>query len=116
AQLQASPSANVPLAEEAICGVSGLAATAVNEPVAASVGDEIVWLCRYDHAECMNERLKLAAHKLGAVGGTGVDGETAESPYTEGRKRIIFIRVAFSNLPTPDISSNQLITLHAALN
>ena len=94
---------------EALCAVSQEPAVVNNEPSVVDVGGEIVWLCSYAHRDQLNQTLMASAGELGG-------GDVAESPYTEGRKRLIMIRVAFSNLPTPDISSNQLVTVHAGVD
>ncbi|HKX60209.1 MAG TPA: Ig-like domain-containing protein, partial [Verrucomicrobiae bacterium] len=101
-------------ARDAVCGVSTQPVTVVNEPTPVEVAGEITWLCRDAHAEVLNSQLQLAASQPGTafLG----EGELAESPYTEGRKRIIMMRVAFSNLPTPDVSSNSLVTVHAGVD
>jgi len=99
---------------DAICGVSSQPVTVVNEPTPVEVGGEITWLCRDAHAQLLNSQLQLAASQPGTafLG----EGDLAESPYTEGRKRIIMMRVAFSNLPTPDVSSNTLVAVHAGVD
>ena len=100
---------------EALCGFAS--APLGNESLPVKVGSDIVWLCHDAHMAELREKLQDEAHRLAAAGGTGtVEGDTEESPYTEGRKRAIMFRVAFSNLPTPDITSNQLVTVHAGVD
>ncbi len=98
---------------EAICAVSGDLAVANNEPTPVDVGGKVVWLCGSGHREELNRHLMASAAQLG---GGGAEGEVSESPYTEGRKRLLMIRVAFSDLPTPDISVSQLVPVHAAVD
>ncbi len=101
-------------AKEAVCGVSAEPVVVVEQPTPVEVGGQITWICRFAHAEVLNSQLLLAASQPG-TGFLG-DGGLAESPYTEGRKRVIMFRVAFSNLPTPDVSSNQLVSVHAGVD
>jgi hypothetical protein len=100
---------------EQFCGVASTPLKEESVPV--QVGSDIVWLCRDRHMEILREKLQGQAHQLAASSGTGSpDGSTEETPYTEGRKRVVMIRVAFSNLPTPEISSNELVAVHAAID
>src|SRR5262245_58626096 len=67
---------------EAICAVSSKPAT-----TAVDVGGQIQWLCHYAHKEQLHQRLLASAARLGGGDDAAPDGEVAESPYTEGRKR-----------------------------
>lgn len=84
------------LAGEAICGISGQAATVNNEPTPVAVGEEIKFLCRPLHAETLNQQL-IAAEGSGPTGGAGAD-EPQASAWTEGLKKLILIRVDFPDL------------------
>ena len=75
----------------AVCALDGQPVAAAPEPLAAAVGDERVWLCSHAHAEELNAELLAEAGEPG--GGSG--GALAESPYTDGRKRIILFRWHF---------------------
>ena len=99
---------------EQICGVAGTPLAAESVPV--KVGSDIVWLCHDRHMSILREQLEDKAHQLAAAGGDGSISDTEETPYTEGRKRVVMIRVAFSNLPTPDITRDSLTNVHAAVD
>ncbi|HUR60645.1 MAG TPA: hypothetical protein VM029_23185, partial [Opitutaceae bacterium] len=102
--------AGVPPANDAICSVSGANATVANDATPVEVGGGIQWLCNSEHAEQLNQRHLAAA---GSSGGPSAKGGTAESPYTEGQKRLLFFRVAFANVATPSLTlerGRQLIT------
>lgn len=65
--------------------------------VMARAGDEVVWTCGAAHLDAYHDRLVAA----------GLAGETTDAggaprlrrAYTEGTKRLLFIRVDFSDLP-----------------
>lgn len=102
---------------EAVCGESDLPIIVMNEPTPVDVGGEVLWLCRYAHAEVMNERLMASANALRADGdGESGEGDPEESPYTEGRKRVIMMRVAFANYTPTGVTSNNLVNVHIGVN
>ncbi len=85
------------LARDPVCAVSGLAASSFGEPVVVDNGSQNLVLCSPAHAELLNEQLILAES-----GGSGLATPNGNplpaSAYTEGVKRLLFIRVDFSDL------------------
>lgn len=84
---------------EAVCSVSGDLAIENNEETAADVGGEIVFLCKIAHAEVLNDKLIAA-------------GDVAASARSEGQKKLLLIRVDFSDLtgsPFPDSTGTNLV-------
>jgi len=83
---------------ELICSVSGLAAgsvvgnTAWNGAVLAASGDQVHWVCRGEHIEALEYRVK-AAESLAPQAGMA-----AVVPWTTGSKRILVIIVDFSDV------------------
>ena len=102
------------LLQERFCRVSGQAVTEINEqtPI-VDAGDGPIALCNPGHIEMLRDRMLAAA---GQPGGSAGEGATAESPYTEGRKKIIMFRVAFSNVTTPAVSSNDCVAILNNMN
>src|SRR5207247_4471375 len=78
------------------------------------VGGQPVFLCRLAHAKELNEKL-IQAEIAGDTGGGG--GEAQASTRTEGIKKLLLIRVDFSDLagaPFADSAGVSLISgLHA---
>ena len=103
-------------ASEALCAVSGQPATINGEETAVDVGGEVVFLCGKIHADDLNKRL-VAAEAQDILGATSVSGEQSiSSAYTEGQKKLLILRVDFSDLPASTISSNAAVSLIASLN
>ena len=103
----------LPSASEAVCAISGNPSTANQTPVAADAGGETYILCGPSHALRLNEQL-IQAEVAGDSGGGG--GEIAASPATEGNKRLILIRVDFSDVPGEPMSDAIGISLISGLN
>jgi hypothetical protein len=107
-----SSEATVPA--DAVCVVTGLMASAHGMPLAAAVGEEIVTLCGTTAAEELHERQVRAA--FAANQGDEVTHQPRRA-YTEGTKRLIFIRVDFSDLPglpfNDSLGTNMLSGLNA---
>jgi hypothetical protein len=76
-----------PPAEDVVCPLSGLPAVQAG----ADVGGQLVPLCEGGHIEGLNAR-------LAADEGTGVV-MAAASPWVTGPKKLLYIRVDFSDLP-----------------
>lgn len=91
-------------AKDALCAVSGEPAAAFAEETPVDAGGHIAWLCSAAHTENYNEQLILAAMDQG--NGTDADGVfRPKSAYTEGIKRLLMIRVDFSDLPGAPFSN-----------
>lgn len=85
------------LAIDPVCTVSGQPAASFGEAVAVDNGTQTLVLCTPAHAEQLNEELIKA--ETGGGGPATPDGTPQPaSAYTEGPKRLLFIRVDFSDL------------------
>ena len=90
-----------------ICALSGLSSTVYQEETVLEVGDENLFTCGVGHA------LKLQQQIAFADGAKSASGDPEPSAYTEGNKRLLFIRVDFPDLtgpPITDLAGLQLIT------
>ena len=105
--------ARLPAASEAVCAVSGNPSTINQTPVVADAGGETFILCGPSHVLPLNEQL-IKAEIAGNTGGGG--GEVAASPATEGTKKLLLIRVDFSDLPGMPFSDATGISLISGLN
>jgi hypothetical protein len=103
----------LPAASDAVCAVSGNPASINQTPVAADVGGETYVLCGPSHALRLNEQL-VEAEVAGNTGGGG--GEVAASPATEGNKKLLLIRVDFSDAPGEPVSDANGTSLISGLN
>ncbi len=103
----------LPSASDAVCAVSGNPSTIYQTPVAADAGGQTYVLCGPSHALRLNEQL-IEAEVAGDSGGSG--GEVAASPATEGNKKLILIRVDFSDVPGEPVSDSTGISLISGLN
>ena len=109
--------ARLPSVSEAACAVSGNPLTIDQTPVAADVGGETYVLCGTSHALDLNNQLIQA--EIAAAGGDGGDGEgpqVAASVRTEGNKKLILIRVDFSDIAGTPVSDSACTTLISGLN
>lgn len=66
------------------------------DDVAVSVGGEARWVCGMRHGEALHDRLVLEATRSESIDAGGAP--RLMRAYTEGTKRLIFIRVDFSDL------------------
>ncbi len=104
----------LPSASDAVCSVSGSPATVNETPVAADVGGETFVLCGPSHTLTLNSQIIQA--ETAAAGDDGDDGSgpiIAASARTEGTKKLILIRVDFSDLagaPFTDTAGANLIS------
>ena len=103
-------------AKDALCAVSSQPVTAFAEEVPVDAGGHTAWLCSAAHTENYNERLILASVDKG--NGTDADGVFRQkSAYTEGLKRLLMIRVDFSDLagaPFSDTTGTNMLNGIAA--
>lgn len=100
----------IPSQSDAVCSVSGNLAAASQTPVAVDAGGETFVLCGTSHALALSAN--LAAAEDAATTGNG-SGNLAASADTEGTKRMILIRVDFSDLPGApftDTAGNNLVS------
>ena len=99
------------LQAEALCAVSQEPAASKGQDVAVEVAGEAIFLCSDMHIDDFNRQLIAAEGIENPVGASGDD--PAPSAYTEGLKRLIFIRVDFPDLaggPFTDLAGLTLIT------
>ncbi len=102
-----------PVTSEPLCAVSGNSWTINRSQIAAEAGGQPVFLCGPAHAEKLNEQL-IQAEVAGDTGGGG--GEVLASPHTEGIKRLLLIRVDFSDLAGEPLSESAGISLMSGLD
>ena len=95
--------------DEALCIVSKEPAISKGQDVAVDVGGEAIFLCEGAHIDDLNRRLIAAEGLENPVGMAG--DEPLPDAYTEGVKRLIFIRVDFSDLPGAPFSDAAGMTL-----
>lgn len=91
-------------AGDAICGVSNLPADSKGEETVVAVGDEVLVLCEASHVAPLNDKL-LNQTRIAS-------SQEQASAHTEGHKRLILIRVDFSDLagiPFSDATGTNLI-------
>lgn len=96
--------------DEEICSVSGDATTVHEEETPVDVGGDIVFLCQPIHAEILNDEMIAAEGKTSSAAGV------AASPYTEGQKKLILIRVDFPDLQGAPFADNIGTNLVNGLN
>ncbi len=77
---------------EAICSVSGLSTTVVNQEVAVEVGEEVDFVCRAGHISALNNLLTQA--ESGAPGPVADASTPVASAWTEGEKTLILSQMA----------------------
>ncbi len=103
-------------AKDALCAVSNEPVTTFAEEVPVDAGGHTAWLCSAAHTENYNERLILASVDKG--NGTDADGVFRQkSAYTEGLKRLLILRVDFSDLagaPLSDATGTNMLNGIAA--
>jgi hypothetical protein len=103
-------------AQDALCAVSNEPVTTFAEEVPVDAGGHTAWLCSAAHTEHYNERLILASVDKG--NGTDADGVFRQkSAYTEGLKRLLILRVDFSDLagaPLSDATGTNMLNGIAA--
>src|ERR1051325_5473620 len=94
-----------------ICAISGLSSTVNNTESVLDVGGTPIFTCGLNHAAQLQRQIAASDGENVAPG--AVDGDAEPSAYTEGRKRLLFIRVDFPDLQGPpftDLAGMQLIT------
>ena len=98
---------------EPVCAISGNLSTINHEQAVVEVAGQPVFLCGPAHVAALEQKLTRAEAAGGGGGGGGADGEVAASTRTEGTKRLLIIRVDFSDLtgaPFPDATGLSLIS------
>lgn len=97
---------------EAICSVTAQSARIVQTEVAAELAGEIVFFCRPEHA--VEENARIVAADGGPPSPDGGDAEA--STWTEGQKKLLFIRVDFPDLVGVSLSDSGAVNLINSLN
>lgn len=108
--------ARIPSASDPVCSVSGNPAADHNTPTVAEAGDETFILCGPSHALTLNANLAAAEDAAGSGTGNTASGSLAASAATEGGKRLLIIRVDFSDLPGAPMTDTAGINLISGLN
>jgi PKD domain/Gametolysin peptidase M11 len=95
---------------DALCSISGAAASALGTGTAVDTGGEVAWVCGTTHLAELNAKQRLAMLDQG--NGQDADGAfRMKSAYTEGIKRLLIIRVDFSDLagaPLTDVAGTNM--------
>ncbi len=99
---------------ESFCGTSGLPTTTYQEETALETDGQIYFFCQSNHASAFEQQL-ITSEENRPVGDSGGGGAEA-SPWTEGRKRLLFIRVNFPDLTNVPVSDTSLISLNRNLD
>jgi len=102
-------------ATEAICSVSGQIATINNDAATVEVDGQIHFLCGANHVQVLNERL-IAAEDGEGTTDPAADPQVGASVWSEGRKKLILIRVDFPDLPGQPFSDTSGTNLIVGLN
>lgn len=83
-------------------------------PEVARAGDEIVWTCGTSHLEALHSQSYRSA--LGSESSDASDTPRLKRAYTEGTKRLLFIRVDFSDLPGAPFSDSMGVAMLQSLD
>ena len=97
----------------AFCPIDGLASGAGAEERWLDCGGELFCFCSQAHAQAFLTQA-MAAETQG--GGAGGGLPTAQSTYTEGRKRFLIYRVDFPDDPGEHVSTNDALGVINSLN
>ncbi len=105
---------------EPICAVSGRPIDPRQRSAAFEIGGQPVNLCGLEHARALDARLTLkesgtasdGSESNGRGGGEGVQA----SSYTEGTKRLLIVRVDFSDLPGEPLAVDRAANLLRGLD
>ena len=100
---------------DAVCSVAGTAAAEFGTATAIDTGGEIAWLCGDLHLQ------EVTAKALAGLNdsGNGLDVEGTfrmKSAYTGGIKRLLILRVDFSDLPGVPLSAATATNMLAGIN
>jgi hypothetical protein len=106
---EAAAARNKKMQEEVFCAISGDETTSKGTETVVEVDGTAVFLCSDLHVEDLNQRLVAAEGIENPAGASGED--PLPSAYTEGVKRLIFIRVDFSDLAGGPFSDSAGLTL-----
>lgn len=99
------------LGAERLCTVSGRPAGARGTAVFADVGGSLEAFCSEEHFEQFNARLALEEGDTG-----GDDPPVAEDGWTQGPKRVLFMRVTWPDEPTEAITEADAHALMDTVN
>jgi hypothetical protein len=108
--LDADETAAVPVGRsEPLCAISGAPSTAKQSQTVVELANEPIFLCGPAHVKELEDKV-VAAEVAGDTGGG--EGEVAASARTEGIKKILVIRVDFSDLagvPVSDANAQNMV-------
>ncbi len=106
-----------PPVKDPICSVSGEPANVIGQPTLVAYGDQIFHLCRSSHLSALNQRLLLAdGGNYSASGGAVTNAPPISPQWTQGPKRVLFMRVNFPDDPIEPISESEATTLMNQVN
>lgn len=105
--------ARAALSADPVCSVSGGPADEFGTPTLADVGDEAPKvMCGVGHAEWLNQSLIEEESNTGSTAVTSTGRIQRASTYTEGIKKVLLIRVDFSDkpgAPFTDVAGTNLV-------
>src|SRR5262249_37670593 len=102
-----------PFVSEPVCAISGKPSNLTQSQTVAEVGGQPVFLCSPAHADKLNSQL-IQSEVAGDIGGGG--GDVQASARTEGIKRLLLIRVDFSDLVGAPFLDSTGVSLISGLN
>lgn len=109
--LEPEEAAAVAGSRDAICSISGATAHDLGTPQAVDLGGESAWVCGSGHLTDLKDRELFALKNRG--NSQDADGAfRMKSTYTEGIKRMLLIRVDFSDLagaPFSDVAGTNML-------
>lgn len=106
-----------PSVKDPVCSVSGLPAKALGQETLAAYGDQIFHFCRPTHVTELNKRLLLAEGGRYSPSGGAVTNVPPISPdWTQGPKRVLFLRLSFPDDPVEPISEAEATALMNQVN
>ncbi|MCO5053496.1 MAG: immunoglobulin domain-containing protein [Verrucomicrobiae bacterium] len=95
-----------------LCAITGQSAAANQAELAAELEGEIVFFCRPEHASQQNESIVAADGGPPSPDG----GDPSATAWTEGEKKLLFIRVDFPDLEGVNLSDGGVTNLVNNLN
>ena len=105
-------------AANAVCPISGDATESRGDETAVDTAVKIVWLCSHGHiGQYLQTPDGLIVAAAGGTGGSGSTSPVVPATYTEGNKKLLAIRVRFSDQAAePTTDANMQTELQAVVD